>query len=447
MKKWKIILISFLCFFSYVFAFFYTWGFYLSISLIILLFFVLIIPQGGRIKFTIFTKIWESLKMKRYKDFIPNKDSTIAIGMSGGVDSSVSAYLLKKQGYNVIGFFMRNWDSSINEEWNHILSEEEICQQEKDFQDAKKVADQLGIKLIKLNFVQQYWDDVFSRFLKELKIGITPNPDIFCNRYIKFDYFINHIQKNYPEIDYIATGHYAKIKQKDNKKYLFKAEDTKKDQTYFLSEIKKDALNKVFFPLANFLKSDVRKIAEEANLYTKDKKDSVGICFIGKRNFPKFISNYLKEKEGNIVDQKTNKILGKHKGVIFYTIGQRRGLGISGKENPYFVSKKDMKNNILYVSNDEEKYLYKDNIKTSDFKLLIGNDLLNFIKDKKDVQVKTRHSEIIYKAVLKDIFKKENKINLEIKTKEKIKAITPGQELVVYYNDICIGGGQIAHEL
>ncbi|BDV02443.1 MAG: tRNA-specific 2-thiouridylase MnmA [Candidatus Hepatoplasma vulgare] len=442
MKKWKIIFLAFLLFFSYLFLFFYDWGIYLSLILLIIFLIFPFIKIGGKINLNYLNNFKEKQKMKKYKNFVPEKDATIAICLSGGVDSSVSAYLLKKQGYKLKAFFMRNWDSTLNNEENLNLNENEICEQEKDYNDAKKVADQLGIELIKLNFVNEYWDFVFKRFLNELEEGLTPNPDIFCNKYIKFDHFVKYISKNFPEIDYIATGHYAKIKIKEGKAYLFKAKDEIKDQTYFLSEINKDVLNKLFFPLANKMKSEVRSIAKEANLYTKDKKDSTGICFIGKRNFSSFIENYFKKEEGNIIDEKSNKIIGKHQGVKFYTIGQRRGLGLSGFNEPYFVSNKNIKNNILYVSYDTEKYLYKNKLKTNNFKFLTEEDILS---KNKQVRIKTRHSEIIYNGIIKSIEKKDDLFMINLETKEKIKAITPGQEVVIYDHELCVGGGQIAN--
>src|ERR1051325_8811779 len=203
-------------------------------------------------------------------------------------------------------------------------------------------------------------------------MGITPNPDIFCNKYIKFKEFTDYIFKNYPELEYVSTGHYASIKTKDDDYFLGQAIDEFKDQTYFLSEIDKKILNKIYFPLANLKKSAIK-----ANLPTATKKDSTGICFIGKRNFPDFIANYLKDKPGKIIDQKTNKAIGKHRGVLFYTLGQRRGLNLSGNKEPYFVSKKDVKKNILYVATEKNpEFLYSNYIETENFNLLAPLELL-----------------------------------------------------------------------
>ena len=220
----------------------------------------------------------------------------VVIGMSGGVDSSVAAIILKNKGYDVIGLFMRNWDSYTNGEVNAKASENGICPQEEDYNDAKAVCDKLNIPLYRKDFVKEYYDYVFSYFLDELKKGRTPNPDIMCNKYIKFDMFVNEALKL--GADYIATGHYARIENGN----LLRAIDDNKDQTYFLSQVSKDKFKNVLFPIGDLLKQDVRKIALEYNLITAKKKDSTGICFIGERNFTNFLKNYLPNKEGDIVN-------------------------------------------------------------------------------------------------------------------------------------------------
>ena len=228
------------------------------------------------------------------------KTKKVIIGMSGGVDSAVAAYLLKKQGYQVVGLFMRNWDSIAN---NDILGNEkinqEICPQEQDYLDAKEAAKLIGIKLERVDFIQEYWNDVFENFLHEYKNGRTPNPDILCNKYVKFDRMLNYAL-NQLKGDYLATGHYAKIK--NNK--LYKADDLEKDQSYFLAQLNKKQLENVLFPLAQYNKKDIRKIANEINLKIANKKDSTGICFIGERNFAKFLQNYIPTQPGNIIDIK-----------------------------------------------------------------------------------------------------------------------------------------------
>lgn len=380
---------------------------------------------------------------KNYQDVSIPLGSTIAVGMSGGVDSSVVALILKNQGYNVKAFFMRNWDSAMNLELNNILTEEEICKEEEDYQDAKNVCEQLDIELTRIDFVKEYWDNVFKIFLEEIKLGITPNPDIICNKKIKFKLFTDYIFKNNPEIKYVATGHYANIKIKDNKYYLTEVLDDIKDQTYFLAEIDPKILSKVIFPLANYTKKQVRDIAIDNNLLTAYKKDSTGICFIGKRNFPTFISNYLKENPGDIIDYNSNKKIGTHKGAIFYTIGQRRGLNLGGFEKPYFVAKKDVNNNIIYVSNGTDEVLFTDEIESENFNLLVD---LSFIEEiKNDIYIKIRHSNVVDEAKIISIIKNKNSetYKLLIKTNKKIKAVSPGQELVIYHNFICLGGGKI----
>ena len=240
------------------------------------------------------------------------KTKKVIIGMSGGVDSAVAAYLLKKQGYQVVGLFMRNWDSIAN---NDILGNEkinqEICPQEQDYLDAKEAAKLIGIKLERVDFIQEYWNDVFENFLHEYKNGRTPNPDILCNKYIKFDCMLNYAL-NQLQGDYLATGHYAKIV--NNK--LYKADDLEKDQSYFLSQLNKKQLENVLFPLAQYKKNDVRKIANEINLKIANKKDSTGICFIGERNFAKFLQNYIPTQPGDIIDIDNGKVIAKHNGIM-----------------------------------------------------------------------------------------------------------------------------------
>ena len=277
----------------------------------------------------------------------------VVVGMSGGVDSSVAAILLKKMGYEVIGLFMRNWDSTINNDFLGNPNDlNDICPQEKDYNDALKVCEKLNIPLKRVNFVKEYWDYVFTYFLDELKKGRTPNPDIMCNKYIKFDMFAKEAFKL--GADFIATGHYARLI--DGK--LYKGLDKNKDQSYFLSQVSRKQLEKVLFPVGEMEKSEVRKIAHEYGLITADKKDSTGICFIGERNFKHFLENYLPNNPGDIVNIDTNEVLGKHNGLMYYTIGQRRGLNIGGTKDRLFVCKKDLKKNILYVAmGDENKYL------------------------------------------------------------------------------------------
>lgn len=352
---------------------------------------------------------------------------TVVVGMSGGVDSSVTAYLLKEEGYNVIGLFMRNWDTSIN---NDILGNpylnNEICTQEQDYNDALKVCNDLNIPLHRIDFTKEYWDYVFTYFLDELKRGRTPNPDIMCNKYIKFDMFVKEALKL--KADYIATGHYARI---ENGK-LLKGIDNNKDQTYFLSQLSNKQLNKVLFPIGNITKEEVRNIAAKLNLNVADKKDSTGICFIGERHFKAFLSNYLPHMPGNIINIETNEIVGKHMGLMYYTIGQRKGLDIGGSTDKIYVVGKNIKDNILYVAfNDNNQYLYSDEALIED---------VNWISNNKPIKCKAKFR---YRQEDQDVIL-EYLDNNHIKVKyNNLKAITPGQACVFYLDDECLGGGII----
>lgn len=356
---------------------------------------------------------------------------TVVVGISGGVDSSVAAILLKNQGYNVIGLFMRNWDSTLNNDFlgNPNLNNN-ICPQEEDYNDAVKVCEKIGIPLHRVDFVKEYWDYVFTYFLDELKKGRTPNPDVMCNKYIKFDMFAKKAREL--GADYIATGHYARMI--DGK--LYKGKDLNKDQTYFLSQVSKEQLKNVLFPVGELEKSEVRKIAYEYDLITADKKDSTGICFIGERNFKHFLENYLPNNPGDIVDIETGKVLGRHVGLMYYTIGQRRGLNIGGTKDRLFVVKKDLNKNVLYVaSGDESKYLISYSAIIEDVNLL---DDLPY-----ECNAKFRYRQ------------KDNKVfvtklddgNLLVKYPEGVRAVTPGQACVFYKDDECLGGGIIKEVL
>ena len=356
---------------------------------------------------------------------------TVVVGISGGVDSSVAAILLKNQGYNVIGLFMRNWDSTLNNDFlgNPNLNNN-ICPQEEDYNDAVKVCKKIGIPLHRIDFVKEYWNYVFTYFLDELKKGRTPNPDVMCNKYIKFDMFAKKAREL--GADYIATGHYARMI--DGK--LYKGKDLNKDQTYFLSQVSKEQLKNVLFPVGELEKSEVRKIAHEYDLITADKKDSTGICFIGERNFKHFLENYLPNNPGDIVDIETGKVLGRHVGLMYYTIGQRRGLNIGGTKDRLFVVKKDLNKNVLYVaSGDESKYLISYSAIIEDVNLL---DDLPY-----ECNAKFRYRQ------------KDNKVfvtklddgNLLVKYPEGVRAVTPGQACVFYKDDECLGGGIIKEVL
>ena len=362
----------------------------------------------------------------------------VLIGLSGGVDSAVAAYLLKKNGYDVTTCFMRNWDSLANNDYlgNPNINNSQ-CPQEKDYDDAVNVAKKLGIELLRIDFVKEYWDDVFSYLIREYEVGRTPNPDIFCNKYIKFDAFLKFAKEK--GFDMIAMGHYAKRVDKDGIAYLCKSYDQNKDQTYFLSQISQEQLAFSLFPLGDIDKSEVRKIAHELDLEIADKKDSTGVCFIGERNFKEFLKNYIPAKKGNIVDIDSNKVIGTHEGVMYYTIGQRRGLGIGGIANTeakgWFVVKKDIKKNILYVaSGSENDRLNSDSCYVTNLNFISGKP-----KDGEHINVKFRYRQKDNGVTIH--FVDEDKALL--KFDEPYKAVTPGQAAVFYLGDICLGGGLI----
>ncbi len=351
----------------------------------------------------------------------------VVIGISGGVDSSVAALLLKEQGYDVIGLFMRNWDSSINNDYlgNPDLNND-ICPQEKDYNDALEVCKKLDIPLHRIDFVKEYWDYVFTYFLDELKKGRTPNPDVMCNKYIKFDLFVKEAKKL--GADYIATGHYAKVIDGQ----LYKASDKNKDQSYFLAYVNKDIFKDVIFPLQDLTKPEIRNIASDKGLITAKKKDSTGICFIGERNFTKFLENYLPNIPGKIVNIETNEVVGEHIGLMYYTLGQRRGLNLGGFKDKSYVAKKDLENNILYIATgDENKYLYSKEAIIEDF---------NFLTNKRitDCTCKFRYRQPDIKCHVE--YLENNKIKV---TYDNAKAVTPGQFCVLYDGDLCLGGGII----
>lgn len=363
----------------------------------------------------------------------------VMVGLSGGVDSAVAAYLLKKQGYEVIAGFMRNWDSMLNNDFlGNPNSNDDICPQEKDYNDAKKVADKLGIELYRIDFVKEYWDNVFTYFLDEYKKGRTPNPDILCNKYIKFDAFMKFaISKG---ADYVATGHYAIVKHGGETSKMYKGIDSNKDQTYFLCKLSQEQLKKSLFPLGELEKSEVRKIANELDLEIANKKDSTGVCFIGERNFKEFLKNYIPAKKGNIVDRISGKVVGMHDGVMYYTIGQRKGLGIGGLKDhnngSWFVTGKDVKNNILYVVQGEEnEYLLADSCLVNDVSWIGGKVPFNKLR----CQAKFRYRQPDQEVEIEII----DEETVKVKCINPVKAITSGQEAVFYYNNECLGGGTI----
>ena len=354
----------------------------------------------------------------------------VVVGISGGVDSSVAAYLLKEQGHDVIGLFMVNWEEK-----------DGTCTAEEDFEDVKRVCNKIGIPYFSVNYSKEYYERVFTYFLDEYKKGRTPNPDVLCNREVKFGPFLEQAKKL--GADMIATGHYAKKIEKDGKFYLAKANDLNKDQSYFLNQLNQEQLASVIFPLENIDKPKVREIAKKLELSTADKKDSTGICFIGERNFRKFLKEYLPAKPGKILDLQGN-IVGQHEGLMYYTLGQRRGLNIGGKKDGngqrWFVIKKDLEKNILYVSQGEDDLLFSNGLYAS------GMNWIPTIPEEKSFNcfAKFRYRQPDQKVSVTIIDKDKIKVDFD----EKQRAITPGQFVVLYNEDgICLGGGIIDESL
>lgn len=362
----------------------------------------------------------------------------VLVGLSGGVDSAIAAYLLQKEGYDVEACFMRNWDALANNDYlgNPTIGDNQ-CPQEKDYDDAKAVAEKLGIKLHRADFVKEYWDNVFSYFLKEYEKGRTPNPDVFCNKYIKFDSFRKFALEH--GFDKIAMGHYAKRADFEGVSYIYKASDKNKDQSYFLSQLNEEQIVSCLFPLENIDKPTVRKLAEELGLDSvKNKKDSTGVCFIGERNFRQFLQNYFPAKKGKIVEGKTGRVLGEHIGVLYYTLGQRHGLGIGGisgeEDSAFFIYKKDVKNNVLYVAHaGDEELLYSDACYV---------DGINWVGPKPEgkirVGVKFRYRQPDQYC---DLSFEGDRVRLDYV--ELVKAVTPGQIAVFYDGERMLGGGII----
>lgn len=358
----------------------------------------------------------------------------VLVGLSGGVDSAVAAYLLKEQGYDVECCFMRNWDSALNNDTlgNPTLNDD-ICPQEKDYNDAKKVAEKLGLKLHRVDYIKEYWDDVFENFISEYKEGRTPNPDILCNKYIKFDAFLNYAKAN--GYDKMATGHYAKNVIYKNEELIGKAHDLNKDQSYFLAQVSKKAIEFTLFPLGEIDKPQVRRIAHELELDIADKKDSTGVCFIGERNFREFLKNYIPMKEGNIIDIETKEVIGRHDGVYYYTIGQRKGFKVGGSRGPYFcVGKNVYKNELYLATKNDHEWLYSDSCHVKDFNFMFRPETGVF-----KATAKFRYRQCDNNVTVRII----DDTNIMIEFDEHIKAVTKGQQAVVYMGDVMIGGGVI----
>lgn len=358
----------------------------------------------------------------------------VVVGLSGGVDSAVSVIKLKELGYEVEGMFMRNWDSSIN---NDVLGNphtmDSVCPQEVDYMDALKTAEELGIKLHRVDFVEEYWQRVFQYFLDEYNHNRTPNPDILCNKEIKFKSFLDKAMEM--GFDYIAMGHYARIIHEDNGDVkLLRGLDSNKDQTYFLCQLTKKQLEKALFPIGDLEKKDVRRIAKEHNLTIATKKDSTGVCFIGERNFKEFLKNYLPAKPGNM-ETLSGEVVGTHDGIMYYTIGQRKGLGLGGAGDAWFVLGKDPKRNVLLVGRgSEQEYLYSN-------RAIITK--INWIAEKLD-EDKVYLAKFRYRGVDNEVkIKQIDEDKFEVFYPNKAKAVTPGQAAVFYDGERLVGGGTI----
>lgn len=358
-----------------------------------------------------------------------NSSKKVIVGMSGGVDSSVSAYLLKQQGYQVEGLFMKNWEED---------DDSEYCAAAEDLKDAQQVCDTLGIKLHKVNFAAEYWDNVFEYFLEEYKAGRTPNPDIMCNKEIKFKAFLEFAAEALGA-DYIATGHYVQRRFQDGHWQMLRGLDTNKDQSYFLYTLAEQHIAQTLFPVGHLEKPAVRAIAEAQGLITHNKKDSTGICFIGERKFKDFLQKYLPAQPGEICTL-DGSVIGRHEGLMYHTLGQRKGLGVGGTKNgneePWYVVRKDLINNRLYVvqGGDHPELFSRGLIATQ----------LHWVDrqgpaDGSKLTVKTRYRQTDIPCTLK--YLADDRI--EVMFDEAQKAVTPGQSAVFYLNEVCLGGAII----
>lgn len=346
----------------------------------------------------------------------------VVVGMSGGVDSSVSALLLKEQGYDVIGLFMKNWEDL-----------DGSCTASQDYDDVIRVCDRIGIPYYTVNFVQEYRDLVFSQFLEELKLGYTPNPDILCNREIKFKLFFNKAMEL--GADYLATGHYAQTQGGQ----LLRSIDQEKDQTYFLYTLKHEILHKVVFPIGHLKKDKLRSIAHEFGLSTAAKKDSTGICFIGERNFKEFVGQYLPYQEGNF-ETLSGKVIGKHQGVAFYTIGQRKGLKIGGPGDAWFVVGKDMQRNVVLLEQgDDHPALYRSTLIATEASWVSGIAPQAGLRCTAKIRYRQPDQDCCIERIEND--------QLFVSFTEPQRAITPRQSIVFYNGPVCLGGAIIEPNL
>jgi tRNA-uridine 2-sulfurtransferase len=351
----------------------------------------------------------------------------VIVGMSGGVDSSVSAALLLEQGYQVEGLFMKNWDEDDGTEY---------CTAREDLADAQAVSDRLGIKLHTANFAAEYWDNVFEHFLEEYKAGRTPNPDILCNREIKFKAFLDYALML--GADLIATGHYTRRAERDGQTLLLRGLDANKDQSYFLHAVGGEQLARTLFPVGELEKPEVRRIAEKYQLATARKKDSTGICFIGERRFTDFLKQYLPAQPGEI-ETTDGQVIGRHHGLMYHTIGQRQGLGIGGlqgaSDDPWYVLRKDLERNVLVVGQgNEHPWLFSSALACSNIYWVNPLDITEPMR----LTAKVRYRQPDQACTL------ERTANgYRIRFDEPQRAVTPGQSIVLYQDDVCLGGGVI----
>ena len=349
----------------------------------------------------------------------------VIVGLSGGVDSAVAALLLKRQGHDVAGLFMKNWEDDDRD--GH-------CAAEEDLREVRRVCDVLQIPLSTVNFATEYWDNVFSAFLAELRAGRTPNPDVLCNREIKFKAFLEHATSLGAR--YIATGHYAGVAESDGLYRLIKARDRDKDQTYFLHALGQHELSCTLFPLGNLTKTEVRAIARQAGLPNHARKDSTGICFIGERNFRQFVARYLAAQPGSMMTV-DGEIKGRHDGLMFYTIGQRHGLGVGGSGEAWYVVGKDIERNILYIGQGiSHPALYAQGLKTGPMHWISGRPPALPLA----CRAKTRYRQADQDCVIHDA--PEGGLRVDFAVAQR--AVTPGQSVVFYAGEVCLGGAVIA---
>ena len=348
----------------------------------------------------------------------------VALGLSGGVDSAVAAYLLQEQGKKVTGIFMKNWDEDDGTEY---------CTAEQDFEDAQKVADKLDIELLAINFAAEYWDLVFEGFLTEYRALRTPNPDVLCNRHIKFDLFSNYADSL--GFQSVATGHYADLRTHKESPVLYRARDQNKDQTYFLQAVPRERLANVFTPLASLKKDEVRSIARSRGLHIHSKKDSTGICFIGERRFSDFLARYVPKNSG-VIRSVTGEAIGQHIGLPYYTLGQRQGIGVGGVKGagqaPWYVVDKNPDINELIVSQDDSD-LFADG--------LVANSL-NWLIDEPCKHDRV-HAVIRYRQIPQPCTVQVEQNELRVAFDQPQRAITPGQYVALYEGEQCLGGGKI----